>query len=242
MLLRGSISHGDLILSASGKHHLERPSHRILAEVGAGPTIEDFTTRLQTGEATLLEELGMAVDIMMAEGVRNSMRAKCKQLGLWPPLPAPANVDPHDCFFQDSDASLPVIAQRLYNDERRRALASSRLHGMDLEHACAATASFIVDFAQSAGTPLPQMSAKYEERLCSFAAKAGLYSQCEVPLSKKQDDAVIYKFAHAASPPSLDTRLGSAISAMRSMADAVSLDVREKLYSIQKKQKGDVLS
>jgi len=138
----------------------------------------EFTERLQRGEKELLSDLNRATDIMMGEGVRNSLRVTCQQLGLWPPVPTPAGVEANDCFYFDAQADVPVVAQRLYNDERRRAhvLAST---GLDLEHMLAATASFLVDFAYEAGAALPSMPRKHTAFLTEFASNVGDWERAD---------------------------------------------------------------
>lgn len=168
--LRGSLSEGDFILSTSGATSLDRLGPMLLAELNAAPLVRQFAERLQSGDPELLSDLSRAFETMMAEGVRNSLRVTCQQLGLWPPIPTPRGVEASDCFYFDAQAHVPVVAQRLFNDEKRRAQVSTSTEGVSLEQVLAATASFLLDFACEAGVTLPSMPPRYETFLKDFAA------------------------------------------------------------------------
>merc|ERR1719375_1993474 len=95
-------------------------SRRLAARLQAAPAISCFADRLRSGERELVEEISRAYDVVMNESVRNAMVAAFRELGLWPPSPTPAGVGASDCDFEDLSAPIPVIAQRIYNDEARR--------------------------------------------------------------------------------------------------------------------------
>jgi len=175
--LRDTLAVDDLILSTSSVDSLDRVGPRLLAELHAAPAVLEFTQRLQCREPDLCNDLNRAVDIMMAEGVRNSLCVTCKQLGLWPPTPTPSGVDANDCFYYDLQADVPVVAQRLHNDGKRRARVLRSTGGVDLEHRLASAASFLVDFAFEAGISLPRMNPKHEAFLNDFAASVGAWEQ-----------------------------------------------------------------
>merc|ERR1719375_445297 len=95
-------------------------SRRLAARLQAAPAISCFADRLRAGERELVEEMSRAYDVVMNESVRNAMVAAFRELGLWPPSPAPEGVADDDCDFEDLAAPIPVIAQRIYNDEAHR--------------------------------------------------------------------------------------------------------------------------
>jgi hypothetical protein len=169
---------GDLILSAAGASPLEPVSQLLLAEVKALPTARTFQERMRSGEAALLADLAEAFHVMIEEGVRNSMIGTCTALELWPPPHEQVrDVSSDDCSFQDTSASMPVIAQRLFNDERRRrgsAEGPSTLGGgaWDPARKRAATASFLTDFAVEAGVETPPMEEDCKTMITAFNARA----------------------------------------------------------------------
>eukprot|EP00929_Paragymnodinium_shiwhaense_P086991 TRINITY_DN47331_c0_g2_i2.p1 TRINITY_DN47331_c0_g2~~TRINITY_DN47331_c0_g2_i2.p1 ORF type:complete len:171 (-),score=21.51 TRINITY_DN47331_c0_g2_i2:228-740(-) len=103
------------------------------------------------------------------------MIANCRRLDLWPP---PAKHLPNDLeigsdFSLDVSSSLPVIAQRLYNNESKR---SEELSGEGNRLALtkeAATSTFILDFARECGVPTMKLPDSYRATLDAFNAKAG---------------------------------------------------------------------
>jgi hypothetical protein len=131
-----------------------------------------FAERLRAGDAKLLEELDKAARIVIAEGVRSSMIATCQRLELWPPEPAPAGVQDCDCSFEDVSAPLPVIAQRLYNDERRRRSFTQGKDSVSPMRRQAMMAIFITEFALAAGALLPETPETYDVMLSDFGAQA----------------------------------------------------------------------
>lgn len=210
--LRSTLSEGEFVLSASGASPMERVGPKLAAELRAAPALRAFQERLRLGEPGLLNDLKMATEIMMGEGVRNSLRVTCQQLGLWPPRPSPEGIDASDCSYSDVSASLPVLAQRLYNDEQRRAFVAIGGGGVDLEHARAATSSFLVDFAHEAGVPLPAMPAKHEALLRSFAKSVAEWERrlCEgrlpdgTSLEQRREDWTATDIVEAAAMVRLD--------------------------------------
>jgi hypothetical protein len=127
---------------------------------------------LRSGEAPLLEEFDKAFRIVMAESVRSAMLATCQLLEQWPPSPSPAGVADDDCAFEDVSADIPVIAQRLYNDEQRRQRLAPGSGDFDPMKRRAMMATFIVEFATAAGAPLPESSTTYGVMLADFKARA----------------------------------------------------------------------
>lgn len=154
-----------------------------VARARAAPAVYRFTQRLQAGEAALLEELDKAFRIVMAESVRGAMIAQCQLLEIWPPSAAPPGVADDDCAFEDVSAQIPVIAQRLYNDENRRHCMTTRHSDVDPMRRRALMASFIVDFAVAAGAPLPELPDTFDMMLRDFKAQALEWEQahdCDV--------------------------------------------------------------
>mmetsp|Transcript_139766 Transcript_139766/g.267942 ORF Transcript_139766/g.267942 Transcript_139766/m.267942 type:complete len:406 (-) Transcript_139766:95-1312(-) len=129
------------------------------------PVIHKFSERLKSGDAALIEEFGRAYEIVMMESVRNAMAAAFHELNLWPPHPAP-DVEQDDCAFQDLSAPMPVVAQRLYNEEilRQEDANSGGGHGLGQRFRQAMTASFLVDFASEIGA-VSQLCSKANEHV-----------------------------------------------------------------------------
>eukprot|EP00931_Biecheleriopsis_adriatica_P090266 TRINITY_DN64281_c0_g1_i1.p1 TRINITY_DN64281_c0_g1~~TRINITY_DN64281_c0_g1_i1.p1 ORF type:complete len:242 (-),score=47.44 TRINITY_DN64281_c0_g1_i1:58-783(-) len=145
---------------------------RCLAKLRAAPTAGEFTQRLKAGDAALEAELEEAFQLLWLEGTRSTMLARCQMLELWPPSPSPSDVEQDDTKYRDMSASLPVIAQRLYNDEAARdAFARRRL----------STASFLADFAYEAGLPTPAYFGTREALLVEFEARADDWEQRQLP-------------------------------------------------------------
>merc|ERR1719409_1941295 len=107
------------------------------------------------------------------------MTATCQLLELWPPSPVPANVSDDDCAFEDVSAPMPVIAQRLYNDERRRRRLTSCDGDLDPMRRLALMASFIVEFAAAAGVTLPELPITYEMMLVEFKQQTVEWEQAQ---------------------------------------------------------------
>lgn len=142
------------------------------ARARAAPSVYRFAERLRARDPALLEELEKAYRIVMSESVRNSMVSTCQVLELWPPSPTPEGVLEDDCAFEDVSAPIPVIAQRLYNDERRRQKLTFCKGDLDPMRQRAMMAIFIVEFAAAAGGPMPEMPDTYEMMLRDFKSQA----------------------------------------------------------------------
>jgi len=142
---------------------------RLAAKINAAPAIKNFGERLVRREPELVEELEKAFRIVVAESARNMMVATVKGLGLFPPQPPIEGVDADDCSYEDASAPLPVIAQRLFNDQSRRQRDEGG-SGM-LQQRRAMTAAFLVDFAHHAGATLPESPDTYQFLLQEFAAR-----------------------------------------------------------------------
>jgi len=155
------------------------PVARWKARTSAAPVVEDFARRLQAGDGGLEHELQTAFHFIMAESVRNSMVGKCRELDLWPPAPKPSEVDPQDCRYEDTSADLPVIAQRLYNDEEMRKDPSLRLKGSDLTRRRAMLASFLIDFASEVGWKPPAMPEVHSKMMQEFTSKAAEWERAK---------------------------------------------------------------
>lgn len=149
------------------------------AKARAAPTVYRFARRLRAGEAALLEELEKAFRIMMAESVRTAMMATCRLLELWPPPPAFAQVADDDCTFEDVSAPLPMIAQRLWNDEQRRMRLIPCEGDADPMRRRAMMAIYIVEFAAAAGAPMPRTPNTYDMMLEEFREKAAEWEQVQ---------------------------------------------------------------
>jgi len=132
------------------------------AKLRAISMVHSFTDRLRNGEPELRQHLTRAFSMQMTESARNSMIASCKAADFFPPLPAPTGVDDKDCSWDEVGlVSAPVIAQRLFNDELRRAHDARAL-------VRAKTASFVVDFAAEIGVELPQLNSERPDMLLQF--------------------------------------------------------------------------
>lgn len=151
------------------------------ARAQAAPTVYRFAERLRAGEPKLLEELDKATRIVIAEGVRSSMVATCQRLELWPPSSEPAGVQDSDCSFEDVTAPLPVIAQRLYNDDRRRHAFTPGKDGLNPMRRQAMMAIFITEFALAAGISLPSAPETYDVMLSEFNAQAAEWDAAPTP-------------------------------------------------------------
>jgi len=181
----------------AGVHSDDADKRLAAARAQAAPAVYRFAKRLRAGETALLEELDKAFRIVMAEGVRSAMIATCQLLELWPPSAAPAGVANDDCTFQDVSAPVPVIAQRLYNDEKQRRRMAGSEGGADPMSRMAMMASFIVEFASAAGVPLPESPKTYEMMLSEFKAQAMAWEQRqgEKDSTPKTPTSPVEKFA-----------------------------------------------
>jgi hypothetical protein len=154
-------------------------SECLLAKRCAAPAVRSFTERLRAREPALLEEAERAYRIVMAESVRNAMVACFRQLDLWPPSPCPPGVGADDCAYEDLSASVPVIAQRAWNDQVRRQREADSLPGCGVGSSlrCAMTASYLVDFVHEVGVELPPEPEQQLALLSDFNAKAERWLQ-----------------------------------------------------------------
>mmetsp|Transcript_47941 Transcript_47941/g.111856 ORF Transcript_47941/g.111856 Transcript_47941/m.111856 type:complete len:276 (+) Transcript_47941:52-879(+) len=136
----------------------------------AAGAVKDFACRVREGDASLIEEFERAFHWMMVESVRNSMIATAQRLELWPPLRGADAVEADDCSYEDVSAPLCQIAQKLYNDEKRRQLLVSLGAPCELKQR-AITATFIVDFVLACGAQLPVMSETLAGMRTDFATR-----------------------------------------------------------------------
>lgn len=144
---------------------------RLAAKLCAAPVVREFSARLRRGDdAALAEELERAHRVVMAESVRNAMMGMLKALDLFPPAPPPVGVAEDDCSYEDVTAPLPVIGQRLYNDSVRRLTDATETRPSRVEWR-AATASFLVDFAEGVGVALPLVPETQREMLRELAVR-----------------------------------------------------------------------
>lgn len=143
----------------------------LAAKCRAALAVRRFAERLRGGEVALVEEIERAFRLVMVESVRNAMIGSFQRLELWPPAFLPLAVDSDDCSYEDVSASLPEIAQRLYNDETRRQRHLIGIGGLCRLRQRAMTAAFLIDFASEVPLPLPQMPATQDMMLKDFQAR-----------------------------------------------------------------------
>eukprot|EP00928_Gymnodinium_smaydae_P050125 TRINITY_DN33730_c0_g1_i1.p1 TRINITY_DN33730_c0_g1~~TRINITY_DN33730_c0_g1_i1.p1 ORF type:complete len:432 (+),score=90.10 TRINITY_DN33730_c0_g1_i1:66-1361(+) len=130
-------------------------SSRAAARLEAAPLVREFADRLRAGERGLVEDLENAVAIESAESIRSGMVGVFRALEMFPPEPSPDGVDESDCNYFDESASLPIIAQRLYNDETLR--VRSKMDGAPYpSEKHARTAAFLVEFAEESHIVVPE--------------------------------------------------------------------------------------
>lgn len=157
--------------TTSGNAAVARARHE------AAPTVYRFADRLRAGEVELLDELDRASRIVSVESVRRAMIATSQRLELWPPSSSETNVSEDDCRFEDMSVPLPVIAQRLYNDETRRASLSIGNDEPDFIQRRAMMAIFITEFGTAVGVTQSETAKTYEGILSDFMAKAAEWEQ-----------------------------------------------------------------
>lgn len=145
------------------------PGPRLAAKLSAAPVVAEFGARLKRGEPELAEEVERAYRIVMVESVRNAMAGMFQALEMYPPSPPPPDVDDEDCAYEDVSAPLPVVAQRLYNDQVRRVSDTSGGPGRLDKRAM--TAAYIVDFAEVLGVPLPTIPETQRDMLQELSAR-----------------------------------------------------------------------
>jgi len=142
---------------------------QLAAQRQAVGAVTQFKQRLCSGDLQLVDELERAYRIVMVESVRNAMQGTFQALDMFPPATAPLCVDDDDCAYEDVSAPLPVVAQRLYNDQVRRLTDFSG--GLGRLEMRARTAAFIVDFAEGWEVPLPAMPETQREMLQELMAR-----------------------------------------------------------------------
>lgn len=159
--------------------------HVLSAKLKAIHSVRSFADRLLSGDSRLHEDLARAFDMVTTESARNSMIASCKAADLFPPSPAPASVKEDDCSWDEVClAPAPVIAQKLYNDEVYR--LHNIVNGQNLSLVRAKTASFIAEFADEVGVPLPQMSSQKTVMISQFQQDLQLWTERCPPMAQKQ--------------------------------------------------------
>jgi len=126
--------------------------------------------RLLAGDLGLTKEMEHAHSIVMRESVRNVMISTCKALDIFP-----TQVDGGNCNYEDLSVPLPIIAQRLYNDQARREFNATGEHSREQRQAN--TAAFLVDFASESDVKLPPMPQMQQEILTDFAQRTGEFTQ-----------------------------------------------------------------
>jgi len=116
-----------------------------------------------------------AHSIVMRESVRNIMISTFKALDIFPPAELASHVDNGDCNYADMSAPVPLIAQRLYNDQARRMCDAIGEHSWVQRQAN--TAAFLVDFASESDVKLPPMPQMQQEILRDFAQRTDEFTQ-----------------------------------------------------------------
>lgn len=158
---------------------------QLQGKLQAASAVSEYTDRLQSAIAArnennttheqqvLLDQLDQAFHIVIRESVRHMMKSTCVGLSLYPPSPSPGGVDSNDCCYEDVSAPLPVIAQRLCNDEE---MMRNTPCGTALRRR-ARTAHFILDFAEEVGVAMPAMPDQYAIMLQEFEKRVGEWQQ-----------------------------------------------------------------
>lgn len=161
----------------------------LAAKIKAAPFVADFAERLRAGEAGLVEEVERAFNIVIAESVRNAMIGMCQAMDMFPPSPAPMGVDDKDCSYEDTSVPLPIISQRLYNDQVRRLFDA--YGGPSRVEQRALTAVFITDFAEDVGVRLPEIPKTQRDMLSELAARVeeatDRQGKCEAETASRRD-------------------------------------------------------
>jgi len=148
---------------------------RLAAKVKAASAVNDFKVRLLAGELGLTNEIEHAHNIVMSESVRNAMLSTLKALDIFPPAELDTRFDHADCDYEDMSAPLLVIAQRLYNDQKRRECDAVGEHSWVERQA--KTATFLVDFASESDVKLPPMPQMQQDMLREFAKRTSESTQ-----------------------------------------------------------------
>jgi len=152
----------------------------------AAPIVYQYAELIRESDPILLEEFEKAFRIVLAESVRNAMIGSCQLLDLWPPSQNLAEIPADDCAFEDVTAPIPVIAQRLYNDEARRLRLVPSGGEMDPLKRRAMMASFIVEFAIAAGASLPEPPETFDSMLKEFNLQVASWEQEAVQRQRYQ--------------------------------------------------------
>eukprot|EP00441_Pelagodinium_beii_P022688 CAMPEP_0197661848 /NCGR_PEP_ID=MMETSP1338-20131121/51704_1 /TAXON_ID=43686 ORGANISM="Pelagodinium beii, Strain RCC1491" /NCGR_SAMPLE_ID=MMETSP1338 /ASSEMBLY_ACC=CAM_ASM_000754 /LENGTH=305 /DNA_ID=CAMNT_0043239483 /DNA_START=71 /DNA_END=988 /DNA_ORIENTATION=- len=140
------------------------------------PVVLEFSDRLRDGNEALMAEIECAFRVVMVESVRNAMVGTCQRLEMWPPRAPLVEIDSSDCSYEDLSAPLPVVAQRLHNDEQRRQAVDAELPRIKQR---VMTAAFLVDFAQEAGAVLPDMPETQLSMLKEFGKQVDLWEEAK---------------------------------------------------------------
>jgi len=135
----------------------------------------------------LWKKMERAHRIVMSESVRNAMIGMFQALEMFPPAPPPAGIEDDDCAFEDVSAPLPVIAQRLYNDQARR--LSDTTGGPGRLERRAMTAAFIIDFTDEVGVKLPPMPETQASMLKEFVERTNEFAEQKPGSDKKRHRA-----------------------------------------------------
>jgi hypothetical protein len=163
------------------------------AKLRALPVVNSTREKLQMESPELEKELAQAFEVVMQESTRNAMIARCKELELFPPSPAPSDVEDTDCSWDDVCAPLASIAQRLYNDEVRRLRES--VGGVNPLQRRAKTASYIVEFADEVGIKLPEkMPEDYLEMLRKFEDTIATLRKSQAPSPEAPREELVGSF------------------------------------------------
>lgn len=153
---------------------------RLAAKLHALPSVREFARRVRASEPELIQELDTAFALLMSESVRNAMVATCRKMDLWPPPTSSlrsggGTVDMGASRWADA-LPLPLLAQRLYEEEAARHAADEGGAGAEEQGAAAAraarTAAFLVDFAAENVVWKPEMADAQARRLSDFIAHA----------------------------------------------------------------------
>lgn len=165
----------------------------------ASSVIDDCGRRLASKEPALVAEVEEALRVTAAESTRSAMVCVCREFEMWPPLPPREEVDADDCMYE-IPAPVPIMAQRLYNDELRRRQAaeeSGSSDGMDAGRRLAATASFLVDFAVAAHFEVPCVSTS--SLVEDFRARAAEWEQGQKDTALRRSPSELTDISTSAS-------------------------------------------
>jgi len=180
---------------------------RLAAKIQAAPAVNDFKVRLRAGDLGLTKEMEHAHSIVMRESVRNVMISTFKALDIFPPAELAIHVDDGDCNYEDVSAPLPIIAQRLYNDQACRLCNAIGEHcGVQRQ---ANTAAFLVDFASESDVKLPPMPEMQEEILRDFAQRTGEFTEVIADQSHHKPETLFDRWEQRRQDTCCRRRFGS---------------------------------